>query len=243
MRRSVLNLNGQNKPVVYPDSFAELPSLGEALGITVPRPVVTITGGAGGMSDAEIEKTQAFFEQYLVPFVQEKNALVIEGGTDSGVIRAISRAIHNHEVDLPLIGVAGRDIENIQASLETNQTHFILCPGSDWGDEVEWIAASASALAGSASSVNLLFNGGQIAWEDAACSIKYKRPVLIAEGSGRTADVIARTNRWKALDFRAIQLLRTGMVHIANPFKEPEKYMEKLRTLLTAKIANLKSKI
>lgn len=193
------------------------------------------------MSDAEIERTQAFFEQYLVPFVQEQKAVVMEGGTDSGVIRAIGRAFRSARADSPLIGVVGRDIENIHASLETNQTHFILCPGADWGDEVEWIAAAASALAGSASSVNLLFNGGQIAWEDAGCSIKYKRPVLIAEGSGRTADVIARAGRWKALDFRAIQLLRTGMVHIANPFEEPEKYMEKLRTLLTTKIANPKS--
>ncbi len=233
MKRSVFNLNGENKPVVYPENLAELALLGEALGLPVPSPVVTITGGAGGMSDEEIEKTQAFFEQYLVPFIRERNALVIEGGTDAGVIRAIGLAFHQAEIDLPLIGVASRDIAEIQANLEVHQTHFILCPGSDWGDEVEWIAASASALAGSRPSVNLLFNGGKIAWNDAACSIKYGRPILIAEGSGRTADVIARTNRWRALDFRAIQLLRTGMVHIANPYKEPEKFMEKLRTLLS----------
>ena len=78
----------------------------------------------------------------------------------------------------------------------------------------------------------MLVNGGQIAWKDVEFSLKYKRPVLVAEGSGRTADTLARTNQWKALDFRAVRLLRTGMIRIANPFKHPEGFMAELRKLM-----------
>jgi hypothetical protein len=63
-------------------------------------------------------------------------------------------------------------------------------------------------------------------------NIKYDRPILIAEGSGRTADVIATTSTGKILDRQALSLLRTGKVHIANFFKEPERFIEELSDLM-----------
>jgi len=63
-------------------------------------------------------------------------------------------------------------------------------------------------------------------------NIKYGRPVLIAEGSGRTADVIATTSTGNAFDPDAIAILRTGEAHVANFFKQPEHFIEKLNDLM-----------
>jgi len=232
MKLESITLDDHLKPAVYPDSFDELQEAWRLLGLTHEQPTIVIVGGAGGMSEDDVARVQMFFEKHLIPFARNKNAAIIEGGTDSGVMAAIGRARNLTGGDFPLIGVLARDIDMIGIMLEPHHTHFIFCPGSNWGDESEWIAAAASALSGSQPTIAILINGGQIAWEDARLNIKYGRPVLIAEGSGRTADVIATTSTGKILDRQAISLLRTGKVHVANFFKEPERFIEKLNDFM-----------
>jgi hypothetical protein len=232
MKLESITLNDQSKPVVHPDSLNELKEAWQLLGFANEQPAIVIVGGAGGMTEEGVARAQAFFENHLIPFAVKKNAVIIEGGTDSGVMAAIGRARNLTGANFPLVGVLARDIDMIGIMLEPHHTHFIFCPGSNWGDESEWIAASASALSGSQPTIAILINGGQIAWEDARLNIEYGRPVLIAEGSGRTADVIATTSTGKILDRQALSLLRTGKVHIANFFKEPERFIEKLSDLM-----------
>jgi hypothetical protein len=232
MKLESITLNDQSKPVVHPDSLNELKEAWQLLGFTREQSAIVIVGGAGGMSEDDVARVQMFFEKYLIPFAQDKNAVIIEGGTDSGVMAAIGRARNLTESRFPLVGVVAHDIDMIETMLEPHHTHFIFCPGNNWGDESEWIAAAASALAGSRPTIAILINGGRITWDDARLNIEYGRPVLIAEGSGRTADVIATTSTGKILDRQALSLLRTGKVHIANFFKEPERFIEKLNDLM-----------
>jgi len=232
MIRKSITLNDHIKPVVHPDSLDELREAWKLLGFAHEQPVIVIVGGAGGMDEEGVARVQSFFEKHLIPFALKKNAAIIEGGTDSGVMAAIGRARSLTGGNFPLVGVLARDVEMIMTMLEPHHTHFIFCPGSNWGDESEWIAAAASALSGSHPSIAIMINGGQIAWEDARLNIEYGRPVLIAEGSGRTADVIATTSTGKMLDRQALSLLRTGKIHIANFFKEPEGFIEKLNDLM-----------
>lgn len=232
MQLESISSNGQSKPVVRPDSLNELQEAWRLLGLTQEQPVIVIVGGAGGMTEEGVTNVKMFFEKHLAPFVEEKNAAVIDGGTDSGVMAAIGRARNVTKASFPLIGVLARDIDQVEDMLEPNHSHFIFCPGSNWGDESEWIAASASVLSGSQPSVAILINGGQISWSDARFNIDYGSPVLIAEGSGRTADVIATTSTGSAYDPQAIKLLQTRKVHIANFFKEPERFIGKLNELM-----------
>ena len=232
MIRKSITLNDHIKPVVHPDSLDELREAWKLLGFAHEQPVIVIVGGAGGMDEEGVARVQSFFEKHLIPFALKKNAAIIEGGTDSGVMAAIGRARSLTGGNFPLVGVLARDVEMIMTMLEPHHTHFIFCPGSNWGDESEWIAAAASALSGSHPSIAIMINGGQIAWEDARLNIEYGRPVLIAEGSGRTADVIATTSTGKMLDRQALSLLRTGKIHIANFFREPEGFIEKLNDLM-----------
>lgn len=232
MKLESITVNDHIKPVVHPDSFDELHEAWQLLGFTHEQSVIVIVGGAGGMSEDDVARVQMFFEKYLIPFARSKNAAIIEGGTDSGVMAAIGRARELTGGNFPLVGVLARDVDTIRTMLEPHHTHFIFCPGKNWGDESEWIAAAASALSGSQPTIAIMINGGQITWEDARLNINYGRPVLIAEGSGRTADIIATTSTGHAFDSKAISLLRTGKVHIANFFKEPEHFIEKLNDLM-----------
>lgn len=232
MKLGSIILNNQDKPVVYPDAFDELQDAWRLLGFAHQRSAIVIVGGAGGMTGEDIARVQWFFENYLVPFAARRKAAIIDGGTSSGVMAAIGSAREATGVDLPLIGIVARGIEKIETLLEARHTHFIFCPGDQWGDESEWIAAAASALSGPQPTIAIMINGGQITWNDARLNIKYGRPVMIAEGSGRTADVIATTSTGTAFDPNAIALLRTGKVHVLNFFKDPERFVAKLNDLM-----------
>jgi len=232
MKSESINLNGQSKLAVHPASLDELKEVWRLLGFPHERPSIVIVGGAGGMDAEAIARVRSFFEKHLVPFVQKKNAAIIDGGTDSGVMASIGHARKLTGSSFPLVGVLARDVDQIRTMLEPHHTHFIFTPGNNWGDEVEWIAASASALSGSQPSAAILINGGQIAWNDASLNIQYGRQVLIAEGTGRTADVIATTSTGKLFDKQALTLLRTGKVQVANFFTEPEKFIDKLNNMM-----------
>lgn len=232
MKSESIPLNGDSKPVAHPDSIDELKEAWQLLGFTREQPTIVIVGGAGGMTEDDIAKVQIFFEKHLIPFARGKNAAIIEGGTDSGVMAAIGRARRLTGENFPLVGILARNVEDIRTMLEPHHTHFIFCPGSNWGDESEWIAAGASALSGSQPTIAIVINGGQITWSDVKLNIDYGRSVLIAEGSGRTADVIAHTSTGSAFDPKAIVLIRTGKVHIGNFFKEPEKFILKMNDLM-----------
>lgn len=232
MKLETTPLNGSRMPVVNPDSFDELREAWRLLGFIEEQSAIVILGGAGGMSKEDVTKVQLFFERHLIPFAQKKNAVIIDGGTDSGVMAAIGRARRLTGLNVPLIGVIARDVETIITMLEPQHTHFIFCPGSNWGDESEWIAAAASTISGSQPAVAIVINGGQITWNDVRLNIQYGRSVLIAEGSGRTADVIAETSTGTAFDPKAISVIRTGKVHVGNFFKDPEHFIKKMNDLM-----------
>ena len=232
MITSTVTVNGEAKPAVAPNTFDDMPGIWQTLGLPNKQPAIVIVGGAGGMSEDDIIKVKLFLERYLVPYVQQMNAAIVDGGTDSGVMAAIGRARHMAGAVFPLIGILARDVEDIKSMLEPFHTHFVMCPGTNWGDESEWIAVAAETLAGTHPKAAILINGGKIAWNDALNCINHGVQVLIAEGSGRTADVIATTSTGASFDKQALALLRTGKVHVANFFKDPARFMEKLDRLM-----------
>jgi hypothetical protein len=95
----------------------------------------------------------------------------------------------------------------------------VLVPGSEWGDETGWLAAIAGAFAGSAPSLTVVVNGGDVARRDAEASVAARRPVLALAGSGRTADALATA--------------ASGLVRSA-PFDDPEAVATALRRELGA---------
>lgn len=233
MRFDTITLTGNIRPIVHLDNLNEIKGAWRELGFTQPRPTIVIIGGAGGMSDEDFGKVKEFFKNHLLPFAKQKGAVIIDGGTDSGVMAAIGYALKTLNSKVPAVGVYAQGVEGIAGMLEPSHTHFITCPGSNWGDESEYLAAAATELSAGEPTLAVLINGGQITWNDARLNIQYGRSVLIAEGTGRAADAIATTQAGHDFDSKAIALIRTGKVHIGNFFKDPEGFIRKMDDLLS----------
>lgn len=159
------------------------------VGLPVDRPVLVLVGGADGMAADELPALTSVLRD-LVPLLDACGAVVVDGGTDVGVMRAVGRARAAAGGRFPLVGVAAEVAVDLDA-FEPNHTHLVLVPGGRWGDESPWLADVADVIAGPRPSLTVLANGGAIAFDDARHSLDRDRPLVVLRGSGRTADAIA----------------------------------------------------
>ena len=96
------------------------------------------------------------FVEVLAPLAEDLGAAIVDGGTDAGVMRLMGQARHETNATFPLVGVSAVGTVVLPgasssppdaAPLEPHHTHFILVPGSEWGDESPWLPRVASGLA------------------------------------------------------------------------------------------------
>lgn len=200
-----------------------------ALGLPPPRPVVVVVGGAGGLRGSELDRLRPLFSSGLVPVLERLGAAGVDGGTYSGVMRLLGEARAQAAALFPLVGVAARCTVHLPgapaaaddaAELDPHHTQLLLVPGKEWGDESPWIARVATELAGTAPSVTILVNGGDIAYSDVRRSVEAGRVVLAVAGSGRTANALAEALRGEPADQRAVELAATGLLR-AVPADDP----------------------
>jgi hypothetical protein len=190
-----------------------------ALGLEAPRPTLAIVGGAAGLDEHELAGL-APVGVALMRAAAAAGAAIVDGGTDAGVMRLVGRAHAEAGARVPLVGVVVRALAALpgepvvppMVALEPGHTHFVLVPGSSWGDEAPWLASVAGMVAGGRPSVTVLVNGGEIAWTDAAESTGAGRRVLAVAGTGRAADALAAAVAGRPGDERAAELIRTGLV-------------------------------
>lgn len=194
------------------------------LGLGGPRPVLTVVGGAGRLDEVARERLTGTIAEVIAPAVARNGAVVVDGGTDAGVMRLLGRANAPHP-RFPLVGVlAGGtakfpgNVPQIDdfARLGPGHTHFVVVPGRDWGDEVPYIPLVAEAVAGGAPRVTMLVDGGDIALSDALLAVERGSPLLVLHGSGRLADRVAAAaeGRGPAGDERIGRLARSDLVRV-----------------------------
>ncbi len=209
------------------ESPKDLPTAMDELELHSPCPVLVILGGAGKMSGADLNRLRSLFVEVLAPVAEELGASVVDGGTDFGVMQMTGQARVQTGGTFPLIGVTpvGKVAIPNQippeevAALEPNHTHFVLIPGSDWGDESPWLAEVATTLSQGMPSIAVLVNGGEISRKDVSESLKANRPVLAVAGSGRLADALTAALGGEGSDEGARKLVASGLVQ-AIDFKE-----------------------
>lgn len=202
---------------------SEIAAALQILGLTTAHPTLVIVGGASGLGEADMEKLRSLFQDVLCPFAHTFNFAIVDGGTDAGVMRLIGQARAASGYGFPLVGVVVQCKAIVPqqavptgdaAALEANHTHFILVPGCEWGDESDWIAQVATALADGKPSLTLLINGGEIALhQDVPNSIGQDRPVLVISGSGRSADRLANAIRGKTADPEVQTMINSGLLY------------------------------
>jgi hypothetical protein len=155
----------------------------------------------------------------------ELGALIIDGGTQSGVMAIMGEAVAQHPGTCQLLGIApkgkiahpeivGGSAVSDGAPLEPHHSHFVLVESAEWGGETRTMLELARAL--NAPIVAILVNGGAIAADEALRSVRNGWPLLVFEGSGRFADELSAAMRNATLDTSATikEIARSGYVKL-----------------------------
>lgn len=217
--------------------------VGEALAtlqMTEPRPVIFVSGGAGGMSDKDKRLTRNIIEA-VGDFAEERNAVIVDGGTESGIMQMLGDVRRAHDHKFLLIGVSplgkisypGYKNPNEEAYLEDSHSHFVLVDGEEWGAESEAIVLLTKMLSGNGKqpSIGILINGGRIAMQEVYLATTHERKmsIIVLEGSGRAADDISTAFRTGKANQKILQaILAGGDIQLVGTIEGPDAMRAKL---------------
>lgn len=175
------------------DSAEELvAALGPAA--TPPRAAILI-GGADSASPDELRRLRRFFER-LAKVAERSGTAIVDGGTDSGVMRLIGEARDALGGTFRLVGVVPRGTldrptrHGDPVRLSPRHPEILLVPGSSFGDETAFLFGAADHLAGGPATT-VVVNGGRLTMDEARMRLDAGHPVVTLGGSGRTADALA----------------------------------------------------
>jgi len=212
MRTQEISFPDRKTFCVFPDERSELAQAISELQLKDNYPVIVLIGGDIDEREAVITR-QAI--QTVARIAEDANAVVICGGTDIGIMAEIGQVRSEYRYQFPLIGITleklvtwpdGPESTNLlwwgtkRWNLESHYSHFILVPGSNFGDESPWIVDTATILSKGNKSVTILINGGEVSRKDIELSLENGRPVIALSRTGRLADELARQpNRHKLI--------------------------------------------
>jgi len=204
MRIQKINFPNQEVLCVFPSKRSELDQAISLLQLNDSYPVIVLIGG--GIDDLQADATPRAI-QTIVEIADDLNAVVICGGTDMGVMAKIGQLRWKSGYTFPLVGIAPEELVTWSGGprstkflwwgkkrwqLEPHYSHFILVPGSEFGDESSWIVDAATIVSKDHKSVTILINGGEVSRKDIDLSLKLGRPVIALSRTGRLADELSR---------------------------------------------------
>jgi SLOG in TRPM, prokaryote len=204
MRTQTINFPDQQTLCVFPVERSNLAQAISELGLKDNYPVIVLIGGE--VDEKQVDSTRRAIEM-ISKIAEDMQAAVICGGTDMGVMAEIGRIRSRNGYKFPLVGVTPEELVTWPGGplntkflwlgkqrwqLESHYSHFILVPGSQFGDESLWIVDAATILSKGHRSVTILINGGEVSRKDIEFSLENGRPVLALSRTGRLADELAR---------------------------------------------------
>jgi len=178
----------------------------------LPRGVISISGGAKKFPRQIIKQTIRLAEEVIAPLAFEENLLVVDGGTESGVMKIVGKAFekarYRHAIIIgdscqnPLLGVVPeRKVaypgtrRSAQTYVPLDQNHFyfvMVMDASHWGEEVACMFSFLDYLTGQkrVPVVNLIANGGRITIKEAFHTVQQRQHLIVLEGSKRATEAI-----------------------------------------------------
>ncbi len=166
---------------------------------------IALVGGADSATAHELRRLRSFFAR-LTTHLSVTATTVVDGGTDSGVMRLIgeARAALSPDAQFELIGVLPEGAlrrttrDGVPIMVARHHTTLILVPGSAFGDESRWLFRAADHLAGGGAPT-LVVNGGKLTLAEALKRLAAGRRVVTVQGSGRSADELAAAEDYRQL--------------------------------------------
>jgi SLOG in TRPM, prokaryote/Protein of unknown function (DUF4231) len=177
---------------------SDAPVTAAALGIRDDTPVLVVAGTTGDIEPGLSARILPALKE-AVSLAVEHNIVVVTGGTDAGVFHLLGLALSSGSARPPLVvGVVpdsrvpswGDTPGPGQAAADPQLDVLVRVPGAAWGDEIPWLSALVSDIAGDAPSALLLVGGGEVSRADVAEHLAHGRPVVALNGTGRLADAL-----------------------------------------------------
>jgi len=197
--------NNREAIAVLPAANSSAEEVAAALAIAQPQTLLLIIGGADDLEAKVRDRLIQLFGRGVARAAVEMNSLIIDGGTESGVMKMVGQGVADRGFKSTLIGVAPLGQVKFPGSegagtnaLDPNHSHFVLVEGKEFGDETGMIFKLADWFRSNAKSpaVVLLAGGGDITRREALQAVRQNLPLIVVEGSGGVADEIATA--WKA---------------------------------------------
>jgi len=220
--------NGNQAQAILPPTGTRTTDLLHALGIQQPNAVILIAGGAFNMDERLSPNLSRLCTYGIAQVASSLQALIIDGGTQAGVMAIMGQAIAEQQERTTLLGIAPAGCVTYPdksantpgcegVALDPNHSHFVLVETEVWGGETETMYALAKTLSVSCPSVAVLINGGSITKSEILHNVRQQRPIIVIEGSGRLADEVVRLWREKPSiipDPELAEITLQGNIHI-----------------------------
>jgi len=245
MRKNTITFENGNRAVAITAPHVEsAKAILDALGLASPRAVILLFGGAAGLDDSRKTDLATLFADGVTPVAAELGALIIDGGTQSGVMAMMGEAVAARPGTCHLLGIApegkiahpelaGASARSDGTPLEPNHSHFVLVESNEWGGETGKMLELARAF--NAPIVAILVNGGAIAADEALQSVRNGWQLLVVEGSGRFADDVtaAIRNNQSAKSAEVSEIARSGRVTLFHVDDAAQKLRDELHRMLS----------
>jgi len=217
--------NSNRARVVAPPAGSAAADILQALGIQPPTPLIVISGGAGGLDEAMEANAELksrliqLFGRGIARAALDVKAVILDGGTHSGVMQLMGQGVADRGRETLLVGVAPAGKVTYPGGppqeegtpkgtpLDPNHSHFVLVDSSEFGGETDTMFSLAEALVGqpaaqavpsaspvTKSAMTVLVNGNPegISKAEVLHSVRHGWPVVVVDGSGGLADEIAK---------------------------------------------------
>ncbi|KAL1519454.1 hypothetical protein AB1Y20_022976 [Prymnesium parvum] len=215
-----IHLASDRKPFLTQDQYTNsiINMLERHWGVGKATVVISITGSA---QDFDMpQRLLKAFKQGLVKAALATNALIVTGGTDSGVMQIAGKAIAEYDAHVPVIGIAtwgtvlkrhnlvgcNGDVSDMTpemknskegGNLEPNHTHFLLIDNgkegsSAWGGEISFRNSFESEYCRSRSVPRalLVVQGGPGTLSTVLYAVESECPVVLVADSGGVAELL-----------------------------------------------------
>jgi len=200
--------------------------------------VILILGGADDIDEAAIPRLKQMFGRGIARAAVEANAVIVDGGTQAGVMAMMGEGVAGRGYKSQLIGVAPAGLVSYPGGptegtpLEPNHSHFVLVDGNTWGSETSTMFNLVSLLiTDKTPGVAILAGGGKNAAKEVLKAVRQNLSLIVVEKSGGLADQIAETWKKRATspdhpDPEMAEIIADGDIHLHlldNPVKGIER--------------------
>ncbi|HKQ03960.1 MAG TPA: DUF4231 domain-containing protein [Blastocatellia bacterium] len=223
-KKNIRFSNHHEAAAVFPPADAAAKEIVMALGLPAYEAVIVVLGGADSIDEKLLPRLTQLFGRGIARAAVEARALILDGGTEAGVMKLMGEGVAGRGYKTPLVGVAPKDLVTYppdeladHVRLEPNHSHFVLVEGDAWGSETATLFALAEAASqretapqavgkgpqkdaekadGKKLAVAILAGGGPVTRNEVLRAVRQNLSLIVIEGSGGLADEIAAA--WRA---------------------------------------------